>query len=747
MKILRKVLLIFACGILVATTAFFGYYFFVTKDVSLDKEKLLTKSSDIVVCDAFDNVIPSANMQEKQRVSLKELPPHVQYAFIDTEDRNFFSHHGFDYPRIAKAFVKNLSARSFQQGASTISQQLIKNTHLSQEKTLKRKLQEWKLTRELEKRYSKRDILENYLSVIYFGHNCFGLHSASTFYFGKTPAELTLGESCVLAGLVKSPNNYSPFKAPEKCLKRKRVVLSIMQKNGHATKEETAKALQETLPNSPTVSAKAYGYAHQVFDELSEIAENHGIVLGGKIRIKTYCDLTVQSVLENVANTDTGTDKTLAVIDAEHCGYKAYVSSVDTILRSPASLLKPLLVYAPAIEENLLSPSTPILDEPVNFSGYAPQNYNHNFHGYVSARDCLAKSLNVPAVKILNSVGLSKSTAYLEKLGLHVEKEDCSLALALGGMKNGFLPQNVFSAYTVFVNGGNFQPSRFIQSISMDGKRVYENRTQTTRVFSEETAYLTADMLRTAVENGTAKKLRPLSTPIYAKTGTAGTENGNTDAYTVAFTQKDVIGVWLGNKNRSVISHTGGGLPCNLIYELQTRLNEYYQRKGIRPQPLAKPEGVVEKHIDRTIYETQRELVLADPLSPASYQIKALFKRSQIPTKTSEMFSNPSIVEPSIALTESGVRITLFNQPLYRYKIIRYDSDKANKSSVVYNGEYLPQFIDENVEKDKKYVYAVIPYYQSNVGKEIRLPIINTQGYVFTKQEEKKILEKDWWEY
>ncbi len=741
MKIFRNVFLVLLGIILGATLLFIGYYAVVTRGVKLSRDKLLTESADIVVCDASGEAISTA--ENTARVNLDALPAHVTYAFIDTEDKKFFSHHGFDYPRIAKACIKNLSSGAFKQGASTISQQLIKNTHLSQEKTLKRKVQEWKLTRQLERKLSKTEILENYLSIIYFGHNCFGLNSASAFYFDKEPSALTLGEACVLAGLVKAPNHYSPFKAPENCQRRKHTVLQNMLRNGHITPQEAETAQKEALPTSPTRTGNVYGYIHRTFDELSEIVETHRLILGGKIQVKTYCDPAIQDFLDSLMATDTQTDKTLSVIDNDSRGFKAYVSTVDSIRRSPASLLKPLLVYAPAIEENLLSPATPILDEAIAYGGYAPQNYDNAYHGYVSARDSLAKSYNVPAVKLLNTLTVPKAVGYAQKLGLNVGSEDYSLALALGGMKNGFSSERIFSAYTVFANRGIYAPSRFIQSIWIDGKCVYTNTPPTNRVYGEDTAYLVADMLRTAVESGTAKKLRALPCPIYAKTGTAGTHTGNTDAYCVAFTQKDVLGVWLGNADRSTIPHTGGGTPCNFIYRMQTQLLEEYARQGINLQPLTKPDGAVFVDLDKYSYEQHREMVLADPLSPASHRFRALFKQSQLPTKQSEIFSTPTIATPSVQLTETGVRIRFHPQPLYRYTLLRYENETP---VVIYDGEYIDSFLDETAEENRKYVYAVIPYYQKQAGKEVRLPTVSTHNHIFHQRQEREILEKNWWE-
>ena len=219
MKVLRKILLIFFLLFSVGLISGLSYYFAVTHSVSLQPEKLVLDEKNIVIYDE-NGEIASVTATVKQTTPLSEIPQKTWRAFIDTEDKRFFTHNGFDIRRIIKATLTNLKAGSFKQGASTISQQLIKNTHLSQEKTVKRKLKEWKLTRELERKYSKNEILEKYLNVIYFGHNCFGISSASEFYFGKSPSELDLADSAILAGLVKSPNNYSPFKNPEKCVQR-----------------------------------------------------------------------------------------------------------------------------------------------------------------------------------------------------------------------------------------------------------------------------------------------------------------------------------------------------------------------------------------------------------------------------------------------------------------------------------------------------------------------------------------------
>ena len=502
-------------------------------------------------------------------------------------------------------------------------------------------------------------------------------------------------------------------------------------------------ALEKPLPLSPHKNSRDFGYLHFVFDELSSLSEKNEFTVSGKVEIDTYLDRAVQTQLEAVACDYTESDKTLTVLDNQTHGFTACVSSVGDVRRLTGSLLKPLLVYAPALEENLISPATPLLDEKINYAGYSPNNFDGKFHGYVSARECLAKSLNVPAVKQLDSLGTEKGASYLEKLGLPVEKDDLSLAIALGGMKNGYTFRNLIAAYATLPNGGTFAECSFISSIRIDGKTVYKHVLKPQRVFSEETAYLTTDMLCTAAQTGTAKKLRSLPFQIAAKTGTAGTTNGNTDAYALSYTNRNTVGVWLGNATGELIDHTGGGLPCNFLLQINERL------KGIYPAPIenfSMPKNVQRVRLDKISYYDTHTLSLADKLAPEEYTFQELFKKSAIPLNTSDLFSNPTIAPPALQYENGKVVITFEDRlsKLYHYKIKRYD---YVTHSTLYVGEYIEKFTDENVCKNKNYVYSIIPIYGDKQGKEIVLPTVSTKEGERPWASDKEILEKDWWDY
>ncbi len=745
MKIIKKIFLL----LLLAMLGFFlfavGYYIAVTRETHLQSEKLLLTEQTVVIYDENGEPVKDAFSPTNQITPVEEIPEHVKRAFIDVEDKRFYRHGGYDVRRILRATWNNLKARSFKEGASTISQQLIKNTHLSQEKTLKRKLKEFKLTRALEKAYSKDEILEKYLNTIYFGHSCFGITSAAKFYFDKAPSELSLADGAILAGLVKSPNNYSPFKNPGKCQHRKAVVLSVMLENGSISKEEKAQAVALPLP-LPRERDKSDGYAQFVFDELTELSEAYEFKIGGKIELYTYLDQDLQKSLREITEGYTASDKTAIVLDGKTHGFKACVSTVGNIPRLPGSLLKPLLVYAPALEEDILSPATPILDEKIDYGGYTPENYDGSFHGYVSTRECVEKSLNVPAVKVLESLTLSKAVAYLQKLGLPVEKADESLALALGGMQRGYALPDLLSAYAAVQAGGEWQPCAFLSRVKINGEEVYERQSAPTRVFSEESSYLMTDILKSTAQKGTAKKLRTLPFELAAKTGTVGTKNGNTDAYALSYTTRDCAAVWLGNADNTKIDCTGGGLPCNLLYKINEALYEKYRERGESVEGFSIPQGVVKIDLDKTSYYDTHTLSLADELSPEAYRISELFKKSAIPLNKSVSFSNPSIPLPKLSLQNGKVTIAFDERcpRYYEYEISRYD---YATHTTVYQGKFIPTFVDDGLEADKNYLYTVTPSYEARKGASIELPVVTTKTGESPPWSNEKILSKKWWEY
>lgn len=263
-----------------------------------------------------------------------------------------------------------------------------------------------------------------YLNTIYFGHTCYGISEAADFYFGKEPSELTIPEGAMLAAVIRSPNNYSPFTNSEKCLNARNSVLRRMFTLGKISESEYETAKNQPLPQPRETSFSSDSYLDAVYEEFQNLPLFSPYKLREGFRIYTYMDKTMQEYISQLTTDADRSGKSLIICDNQTRGVSAYYSTEGNLRRQSGSAVKPLAVYAPAIEENLISPCTPICDEATDFGGYTPANYHDKYCGWVSVQDALAQSLNIPAVKILNELGIEKSCAYLKKLNLPVLDTD-----------------------------------------------------------------------------------------------------------------------------------------------------------------------------------------------------------------------------------------------------------------------------------------------------------------------------------
>lgn len=736
MRVLKKILIIGICTILILTAVAAAFFLIVTKDSRLDADKLILAENNIVICDnRGDEIAQISASKANKSVQIESLPDHLKFAFISIEDKNFYKHHGLDAARMGKAFFNNLKSRSFKEGASTISQQLIKNTHLTNEKTISRKLKEIKLTIQLEKKYDKDEIMEMYLNTIYFGHNCFGIASAADFYFDKEAKDVTVAEAALLAALIKAPNSYSPFNHPEKCLQRRNLVISKMLEYGYLSEQEATKAKESPLPEQKDNSIKSQNYIQSVYNELENVLSFSPYAFLGGCKIYTYMDAEVQKYVEELKTTADRSGKSIVILDNKTHGVKAYFSTEGNGKRQPGSIIKPLAVYAPAFEENMLVPCTPILDEKTDFGGYSPSNFNDKYYGYVSARKALSQSLNIPAVKVLNDLGIEKSEKYMREMNLALSEQDKHLALALGGMTQGYTLAQLAGAYSVFANEGYFSPPRFIEKIEdTKGNILYESENTARKVFGKDTVGMINDILCETAKSGTAKKLANLNFPICAKTGTSGTEKGNTDAYTISYTPENTVAVWMGNYDNTPTDINGGGLPCHYAYLINKKL---YSEKAPASFPL--PKELVTLKLDKAEYDTKHKIMLADDNTPSEFIMADLFKADNIPQETSQRFSSPHIQIPEIQYKNNSITIKLCQEEYYSY-LIKRQSDKKNET--IYDGKYTALITDNNIQKNKKYTYTVTPYVKNDegntvYGKSVILPTVYTKS----KQDYNKLLE------
>lgn len=733
MKIFAKIAAATLISLIALAAAGAVFYITVTADARLQAEKLTPAAEGYAVYDAADTFIAELSPRGGHKsVKGADLPAYVRDAFICAEDKNFYNHGGLDYKGIARAMLANLRARSFRQGGSTISQQLVKNTQLTSEKTLIRKLREIKLTRQLEKRYSKDQILEMYLNTIYFGHACYGIAGASEFYFGKDAKDLTAAEGAMLAAVIRSPNNYSPFVNPEICLRARNNVLRRMRDLGKLSAPEYDRAVSADLPQRREEAISAQSYLEAVRAELEQLPVYSPYKFLSGCKIYTYMDARMQEYAENLHTDADRSGKSILIADNASRGVSAWSSTEGTVRSQPGSTLKPF-IYAEAIEEGLLSPCSPLLDEQTDFNGYTPSDYKDRYSGWVSARTALAQSMNVPAVKVLNMLGTERGARALRSLGLTVKREDENLSLALGGVSEGFTLREIAGAYAALAGGGKFAPLSFIRKIEGENKTLlYERSAVPVRAFSEDTAALTIDMMQTAAKEGTAKKLSVLPFPVAAKTGTSGNDAGNTSAWTIACTALHTVGVWMGNADNSLTDITGGGLPCHYAMLLNKKLYEHGT-----PPAFTLPPSVTECSIDMTGYANDHIVRLAAPDQPPRTTARELFRKDFVPKENSAIYTQPHD-QAVVSVKGSSIYIDLCHTQYYDYEIIREDNDNNTE---IYSGEIDGTFTDKTVSPGKKYRYRIRPYYVGESGARIYGEEIVTP-YVMTG---KAPLPDKWW--
>lgn len=736
-KFLKISSIILVCLFVVALSLYLAYAI-ITKDAVLDANKLKGADNVVIICDENGNEITNASIEMKNKsVKVENLQADTVNAFIASEDRSFYKHNGLNYKRMLKALYKNITSRSFKEGASTISQQLIKNTHLSSDKTIKRKLNEIKLTKKLEKKYDKNQILEMYLNTIYFGHNCYGLQSAAQFYFDKKAEQLNLEESATIVGLLTSPNNYSPFKNPEKSIKRRNIVLKNMKDCGYISDKKYTAAVNSPLnATKPKTGGNYNDYINAVFDELEELNFNYYSLANG-CTIKTYLNTSLQ---QQIDSTSYPCDNAVIVTDNKSGGVNAYKTSINGAKRQPGSTAKPIFVYGPAINERQVSPYTKILDEKIDFGGYSPENYDNKYHGFVTVAESIKNSYNVPAVKTLNNLTLEKAEKYLTAMNIKLDDNEKNLSLALGGMSYGLNIKELADRYSIFPNGGNYSKSGFIKEITLkDGTAIYTRHPQTNNVFSEGTCSLMNEMLIETTKKGTAKKLKTFNFDVATKTGTCGNEEGNTDAYAVSYTSEHCVAVWLGDKDNKRLDVTGGKDCCNVMKSI---LEKLYSENC--PSALDVETGTTRLTIDKEEYSKNNNFVIADPVCPKlnTLEIKVLDGGSPLPQSTK--FSSPTIALPNIYVKDNAVCIELCQTKYYSYIVKRKNQEQIK---VIYDGKW--QNLIKDLPANGFYEYSVTPYYFDNetkyYGAEITLPAVNVTDKDNSAQiKVPDIANKDW---
>ena len=529
--------------------------------------------------------------QNRLPIDINKVPKNLQNAFIAAEDNRFYDHIGVDPIGILRAVVTNLTNRGIAQGGSTITQQLAKNAFLSQDQTLKRKIQEAILALELERKYSKKEILEMYMNQIYFGRGAYGIQTAAHTYFGKDVGDLTLAECAMIAGLPKSPNYYSS--SVNEATARKNVVVGQMEKYGYITPSQAEEAKKSSLDIKQKSTSNTTDETAYFIDYVTqEIAQKYGDDALYKDGLKIYTTLdtdkqhaAVQAMrhLPETHTDDQGLTQpqgAIISIDPKTGHILAMVGGrgqdsfnrASMAVRQPGSAFKPF-VYMTAMEHDM-TPDTIMEDKKVEYGGWSPHNADNSYQGRMPLWKALALSVNTVAVQLADKVGPSNVIANAKKLGITTLVEDGNpnddnlASAALGGLTKGVTPLEMAAAYGAFANKGVYiKPTAIVKILDRNGNVLEDNSSdvQKTQVMSEKTAYEMTSMLEGVITRGTGTAAS-IGRPAAGKTGTT---DDNHDAWFIGYTPDIVTAVWVGDDtgSQSLGEIYGGTVPAQIWHD------------------------------------------------------------------------------------------------------------------------------------------------------------------------------------
>lgn len=740
-KLLHLLLALMLLGIVGAAAAFM---LLVDTDSwkDFDPQRMTNVSQTLYVYDIHGVEVAGVyNKENRTPVPLEAIPDHVRNAFISIEDARFYDHKGIDIIRMGGSVVSNLKSMSFGQGFSSISQQLIKNTHLSFEKTINRKVQEMYLTIKLEQEYEKDEILEMYLNFVYFGNGAYGIEAAAHSYFNKSVGDLTVDEGAMLAGIIKAPGNYAPHLDLDRSIQRRNLVLAQMEKYGYLTvqeKEQAQAAVPQLHVSRPNNSRYAQ-YVDVALDEASQILDmSYENMTSSGFKIYTTMDATIQlqaqqhftnaELFPESAEDGVPVEGAAIVINAQTGGIKSIIAGREYVAkgmnramaarRQPGSAIKPVIVYGPAIDQGGYNGATLINDQPTEFNGYAPRNYGDKYYNWVSTRTAVSKSLNIPAVSVLNDIGVATGIEYAKASGIPFDPTDDHLSLALGGFRYGVTPVELAAAYQPFANGGYYHAPYTITRIEDSyGQMVYEHKGAPRKVMQPSSAFIMADILQSTVSGGTAHRANVDGVPVAGKTGTVSYKSGMgiNDAWTVAFTTEDIVVVWNGydmpsDTHMMPSNATGGRYPAMMA---QVILSDIYTNH--QPPYFRQPEDVVEVTLDRLSYDNDQQITLANEYTPFEQTFREYFPDHMQPTRVSPYWTTPkTVVDLAITLDPDGFPSLTFTPPQdsMQYAVVRQQLDTMEESllqiATLDGSEFPINYVDASAAPGR-YAYTIIP--------------------------------------
>lgn len=576
-------------------------YFYFAHDLD-SKDKIMNlKNTGVVLLDSSGSPFFSFYQGKyKTFVSISEIPRITQEAAIASEDKDFYHHGGFSIPSIIRSAFTDLEKTSLAYGGSTITQQLVKNSLLYTNKNLLRKYQEIVLASEIERRYSKQEILEMYLNSVYFGEGAFGIEEASQTYFGKDAKDLTAAESAYLIGLLPAPSRYSPFTGDAEAAKlREQIVLQKMVEQGYLTPSQAKQSEAEIMVflkgDQSTANSLAPHFALMVLDQLKQKYGEETVARSG-FKVTTtlnsdwqrYAQEVVANQVKNLAP-DNVSNGAAVVEDPKTGEIKALVGSKDwfnnqygkvnvaTSLRQPGSSFKPI-VYSSALEERLITPATILQDTQQTFNqcqgdinphapgcDYSPQDFDNSFWGPLSVRLALANSRNVPAVEVIQKVGVGPTLEMARRLGISSlgDSSKYGLSLVLGAGEVQLL--QLTNVYATFANQGSFNTPTLITKIDDKfGTEIYSYTPQPQPVLDPGVAYQISSIL--SDNSARAREFGNSLTISRVAAVKTGTTSDFKDSLTLGYTPSLAVGVWVGNNDGQPMNQIAGSLGAAPIW-------------------------------------------------------------------------------------------------------------------------------------------------------------------------------------
>jgi len=625
-------------------------------------------------------------------------------------------------------------------GASTITQQLARGVLLVNEDTTSvnyvRKIREILLAMQIEDRLTKEEILTNYVNTIAYGHGSYGVEAAAITYFDKSAKDLTLIEAALLAGLPRAPSNYDPFKNPEKALSRRNIVLDRLVAVKYITEKEASElkktpiTLKAGVPNQSVNEKKDLDnfqyFIDYVTSEADDIISSKNLesIYNGSYKVYTTLDATVQSAMETVYNNDSlfpkgmggsEPESAMAIVDQSTgairglVGGRSYTVEMGfnravSAKRSPGSTFKPIVVYGPAFEKGIFSPSMIVKDtpEPKLYDGtgkvYDFNNYSGNYVGNVSVRTAVKNSINTVAVRILNEITPRYGYDFALRLGITTlsPNEKDNLSMALGGLQNGVTPLEMARAFGVFGNKGVLIESNSIRRIEdIFGNIIYESKPKSTQAISPEVAYMVNSVLVDVVNSGTGANAKLYKRQIAGKTGTTdlivngvNKKDGNGDLWFVGYTPQLSGAVWIGYDKNSSTSYLqkakyGSGKAAYIWSQVMS-----IALQGKPYLTFTKPSGIIEMHVDP---------ITGLPTTNTTGKTD-IFIKGLLPTKPSNMLNLPS--EGKAVKSESSIKLTWDGVATIEYTIYRIDAKGKSTEIAKIKGN---SYTDETPKDAKGY--------------------------------------------